>query len=138
MPYQPPDDPRTARTGRVLRVDRGQCDALYDGDVVRASWRFAELDDGPPCVGDSVELAEIGEQLTVTAILPRRSAITRIDAAPGSSEHQVLAANVDVAVICEPCHPNPPLRPRRAVAGPGMGSRGARPAVVLTEVRPGR
>jgi ribosome biogenesis GTPase len=118
--------------GRVMRVDRGQCDVMTEAGMTRALWRAAGPSEIIPCVGDLVRLSAVGEMVTLTAIEPRHSAITRIDAAPGSSEHQVLAANVDVAAICEPCHPQPTLARVERLLALAWES-GAQPVVILTK-----
>jgi ribosome biogenesis GTPase len=115
-----------------MRVDRGLCDVLTDAGLVRAAWRAADLEDTTVCVGDIVDLSVVGELPAVSGIAPRRSAIARIDSAPGSSEQQVLAANVDVAAICEPCHPQPTLARVERMLALAWES-GARPVVILTK-----
>lgn len=116
-----------------MRVDRGLCDVLTAAGTLRATWRAAELDDVTPCVGDVVEVrSDPGTAPAIAAITPRRSAITRIDTAPGSSEHQVLAANVTVAALCEPCHPVPVLARVERLLALAWES-GATPVVVLTK-----
>lgn len=116
-----------------MRVDRGLCDVQTVAGTTRATWRASELGGLTPCVGDDVELGEGPDDLPVVAAIgPRRSAITRIDSAPGSSEHQVLAANVTVAALCEPCHPQPVLARLERLLALAWES-GARPAVVLTK-----
>ncbi len=65
-------------------------------------------------------------------MLPRRNAVTRASVEPGSSHQQVLAANVDVLAICEPCHPAPSAgRVERLLAL--AWECGAQPAVLLTK-----
>jgi ribosome biogenesis GTPase len=83
-------------------------------------------------VGDEVELSLVDGHVLVSRISPRRGAITRSAVAPGSSDHQVLAANVDVAAICEPCHPGPTLaRVERMLAL--VWESGALPVIILTK-----
>lgn len=119
--------------GRVTRVDRGLCDVLTAAGTARATWRASDLGGLTPCVGDEVVLADGPDELPVIAgIGPRRSAITRIDTAPGSSEHQVLAANVSVAAVCEPCHPRPVLARLERLLALAWES-GAQPTVILTK-----
>jgi ribosome biogenesis GTPase len=116
-----------------MRVDRGQCDVLTAVGRVRAAWRLAALGGVVPCVGDEVLLADGADDLPVIdQVAPRTSAITRVDAAPGSSEHQVLAANVTVVAICEPCHPTPVLARLERLLALAWES-GAQPAVLLTK-----
>lgn len=124
--------------GRVSRVDRGVCDVLTSQGSTRAKWSNAVADAARhdpaaiPCVGDEVALRLDGDQTWLEHILPRRNAVTRSSVEPGSSHHQVLAANVDVLAICEPCHPAPAAgRVERLLAL--AWECGALPAVVLTK-----
>lgn len=79
--------------GRVLRVDRGQCDIATATGISRAV-----SGNEPLCTGDWVTLACRPETCTVTSILPRSSTIVR-SSASGKSEGQILAANVDTVVV---------------------------------------
>lgn len=95
--------------GRVARVDRGRCAVLTDQGEVMASPQ-GDL----PCAGDWVALRDLPDgRRVVAAILPRRTALVRggvardaRDGLSGDSRGQVLAANVDVALIVEPAHPD--------------------------------
>ena len=51
---------------------------------------------------------------------------------PGSSQQQVLAANVDVLAICEPCHPSPAAGRIERLLALAWES-GSHPAVLLTK-----
>jgi ribosome biogenesis GTPase len=124
--------------GRVSRVDRGICDVLTPDGVVRARWSAdvaaaaGQAPDAVPCVGDEVLLRPDGDQVWLEDVLPRRNAVTRASVSPGSSHQQVLAANVDVVAICEPCHPEPAAgRVERLLAL--AWECGAQPAVLLTK-----
>lgn len=89
--------------------------------------------DAVPCVGDEVLLRLDGDQTYLDAVLPRRNAVTRASVEPGSSHQQVLAANVDVMAICEPCQPAPAAgRVERLLAL--AWECGTQPAVLLTKV----
>ncbi|NRI67937.1 ribosome small subunit-dependent GTPase A [Rhodococcus sp. MS16] len=97
--------------GRVIRVDRGQCDVAVATGTVRALSGSNSL-----CTGDWVAVSKVTranttpanttpvnttsetETPTVTSILPRSSSIVR-SSASGKSEGQILAANVDTVVI---------------------------------------
>ncbi|KJF25146.1 ribosome small subunit-dependent GTPase A [Rhodococcus sp. AD45-ID] len=91
--------------GRVIRVDRGQCDVAVATGTVRALSGSTSL-----CTGDWVAVSKVTrantalattgetETPTVTSIFPRSSSIVR-SAASGKSEGQILAANVDTVVI---------------------------------------
>jgi ribosome biogenesis GTPase len=86
-----------------------------------------------PCVGDWVALRPWPDgRVTLEAVLPRRTAVVRGAVTPGSSQRQVLAANVDVAVVVEGLVPEPDLgRIERLLALAWDG--GARPLVALTK-----
>ncbi|MFH9424468.1 ribosome small subunit-dependent GTPase A [Streptomyces sp. NPDC017529] len=94
--------------GRIVRVDRGRVDAVVpEGDGVRtvlADTALVATGDPlrVPCTGDwaVIDLGEVGtgRDAAVRALLPRRTAFTR-SASSKRSEGQVLAANVDHAVI---------------------------------------
>lgn len=123
---------------RVSRVDRGICDVLVGDRTVRARWSptvAAAAHASPaavPCVGDVVRIDAQGGETWLAEVLPRHNAITRASVHPGSSEHQVLAANVDVLAICEPAEPSPaPGRVERLLAL--AWEAGTRPVVVLTK-----
>src|SRR5215203_383419 len=117
-------------SGRVMRVDRGECDVLTSVGLVRARWRSDALT-ADPCVGDQVTVT-LGEHSLVTDIGPRHGTIRRTEVAPGSSREQVLAANVDVLAICEPCHPGPTLARLERMLALAWES-GAMPVIVLTK-----
>lgn len=130
--------PDRGARGRVSRVDRGVCDVLLEGVAVRARWSpsvAADAHRSPaamPCVGDEVVVTDEGGETWLAEVLPRRNAITRASVYPGSSEHQVLAANVDVLAICEPTVPYPaPGRVERLLAL--AWEAGTVPVVVLTK-----
>ncbi|MGP3971841.1 ribosome small subunit-dependent GTPase A [Streptomyces sp. 6N223] len=90
---------------RVVGVDRGQCDVVTEDGPARAGTGAGVGSDPAlaPCAGDWVGLRpEPGpgpEGLPeVAVVLPRRTAIVRASA--GATSHgQVLAANVDTAVV---------------------------------------
>ncbi|MEC4020918.1 ribosome small subunit-dependent GTPase A [Streptomyces sp. H27-D2] len=91
--------------GRVVRVDRGRCDVVVPrGDsLVTVQADTAPVTTGDPmritCTGDwaAVDPADARQPL-VRALLPRRNAFVRSTSSK-RSEGQVLAANVDHAVI---------------------------------------
>ncbi|MEH6793357.1 MAG: ribosome small subunit-dependent GTPase A [Rhodococcus sp. (in: high G+C Gram-positive bacteria)] len=74
---------------RVVRVDRGEFDAVTDRGPVRCSGTGT-------CTGDWVTLDEHSSRLI--AILPRRTCIERASAG-STSDTQVLGANVDTVVV---------------------------------------
>jgi ribosome biogenesis GTPase / thiamine phosphate phosphatase len=124
---------------RVTRVDRGACDALAADGPSRATFSGALLQAGAtdpvatPCVGDWIVLrAWSDDRVTAEAVLPRRTAFVRAAVTPGASYGQVLAANVDIAVVTEGLHPEPDLgRIERFLAL--AWESGATPLVVLTK-----
>ncbi|WP_433783054.1 ribosome small subunit-dependent GTPase A [Actinomycetospora sp. CA-101289] len=111
--------------GRVARVDRGRVDVLTEQGRVRA----APGRDTPPAVGDWVVL---DPDARVTALLPRRTALTRA-VASGRSEGQVLAANVDTVLVAVALEAD--LRPGRLERLLALAwESGAVPVVVLTKI----
>ncbi|MYW64236.1 ribosome small subunit-dependent GTPase A [Streptomyces sp. SID8379] len=87
--------------GRVIRVDRGQCDVATADGVVRADTEFVVPRDPLKviCTGDwAVVDPESADPRYVQAYLPRRTAFVRSTSSK-RSEGQVLAANVDHAII---------------------------------------
>ncbi|MCZ0986157.1 ribosome small subunit-dependent GTPase A [Streptomyces diastatochromogenes] len=86
--------------GRVVRVDRGQCDVVTPGGVVRADTAFVTPHDPlrVVCTGDWVAVEPGGNPRYVRAYLPRRTAFVRSTSSK-RSEGQILAANVDHAVV---------------------------------------
>jgi ribosome biogenesis GTPase len=127
------------RPARVTRIDRGACDALSATGPMRATFSGALLQSGAadpvatPCVGDWLVLRSWSDgRVTAEAVLPRRTAFVRAAVTPGASYGQVLAANVDVAVVTEGLHPEPDLgRIERFLAL--AWESGATPLVVLTK-----
>ena len=123
---------------RVTRVDRGAADVTSAQGPLRATFSGPVLSaaaDDPvrmPCVGDWVAVRDWpDERLTLEHVLPRRTAFVRATAGR-SSQGQVLAANVDVAVVVEPLVPEPePGRVERLLAL--AWESGAQPMVVLTK-----
>jgi ribosome biogenesis GTPase len=124
---------------RVSRVDRGACDALGDDGPVRLTFSGALLAAGAadpvstPCVGDWVAARTWPDgRVTAEAVMPRRTSFVRASVSPGVSHGQVLAANVDLAVVVEGLHPEPDLgRIERFLAL--AWESGATPLVVLTK-----
>lgn len=124
---------------RVSRVDRGGCDVLGPtgpGHVTLAGGVLAAAAQDPtaaPCVGDWVAVRTWpDERRTVEHVLARRTAFVRAAVAPGTSQRQILAANVDVAVVVEPLLPEPDLGRIERFLALAWDS-GAVPVVVLTK-----
>lgn len=86
--------------GRVIRVDRGQCDVVTPGGMLRADTAFVTPHDPMRvvCTGDWVAVEPAGDPRYVRTYLPRRSAFVRSTSSK-RSEGQILAANVDYAVV---------------------------------------
>ncbi|MFI2380313.1 ribosome small subunit-dependent GTPase A [Streptomyces sp. NPDC018964] len=86
--------------GRVIRVDRGQCDVVTAGGTLRADTAFVTPHDPlrVVCTGDWVAVEPGGNPRYVRAYLPRRTAFVRSTSSK-RSEGQILAANVDHAVV---------------------------------------
>ncbi|MBY4127505.1 ribosome small subunit-dependent GTPase A [Rhodococcus fascians] len=74
---------------RVVRVDRGEFDAVTDDGIVRCTGNNL-------CTGDWVTLD--ADSFRLIDILPRRTAIERASAG-STSETQVLGANVETVVV---------------------------------------
>jgi ribosome biogenesis GTPase len=86
--------------GRVIRVDRGQCDVVTADGVVRADTAFVTPHDPMRvvCTGDWVVVEPVGNPRYVRTCLPRRTAFVRSTSSK-RSEGQILAANVDHAIV---------------------------------------
>ncbi|WP_251095433.1 ribosome small subunit-dependent GTPase A [Streptomyces sp. Caat 7-52] len=86
--------------GRVIRVDRGQCDVATADGIVRADTEFVVPRDPMKavCTGDWVAVDPDGDPRYVRTYLPRRTAFVRSTSSK-RSEGQILAANVDHAVV---------------------------------------
>ncbi|MBQ1099523.1 ribosome small subunit-dependent GTPase A [Streptomyces sp. b94] len=86
--------------GRVIRVDRGQCDVVTADGVLRADTAFVTPHDPlrVVCTGDWVAVEPDGNPRYVRTCLPRRTAFVRSTSSK-RSEGQILAANVDHAIV---------------------------------------
>ncbi|MGW7263882.1 ribosome small subunit-dependent GTPase A [Streptomyces sp. NPDC054842] len=95
-----PHDAEGLIAGRVIRVDRGQCDVVTADGVVRADTAFVTPHDPlrVVCTGDWVAVEPTGNPRYVRTYLPRRTAFVRSTSSK-RSEGQILAANVDHAVV---------------------------------------
>ncbi|MGW0792353.1 ribosome small subunit-dependent GTPase A [Streptomyces sp. NPDC002911] len=87
--------------GRVVRVDRGQCDVVTPDGTRRADTAFVVPRDPMRivCTGDWVAVDRDGDPRFVRTLLPRRTAFVRSTSSQ-RSEGQVLATNIDHIVIC--------------------------------------
>ncbi|MER6227462.1 ribosome small subunit-dependent GTPase A [Streptomyces sp. 900105755] len=95
-----PYDAEGLLAGRVVRVDRGQCDVVTAGGPLRADTAFVTPHDPMRvvCTGDWVAVEPGGNPRYVRAYLPRRTAFVRSTSSK-RSEGQILAANVDHAIV---------------------------------------
>ncbi|MEW2416342.1 ribosome small subunit-dependent GTPase A [Streptomyces sp. NPDC046866] len=86
--------------GRVVRVDRGRCDVMTADGIVHADTAFVTPHDPLRviCTGDWAAVEAAGNPRYVKAYLPRRTAFVRSTSSQ-RSEGQILAANVDHAII---------------------------------------
>ncbi|HEY8208787.1 MAG TPA: ribosome small subunit-dependent GTPase A [Myxococcaceae bacterium] len=118
--------------GLVVRQERGALEVVTsEGTVLaRPSGRMRlEAQDAAdlPVVGDVVVLSGI----SVQSVLPRRSVLVRKD--PGAEKPQLIAANVDLALIVEPLdRPVRVTRLERMVAVARSGE--VTPVVVLSKM----
>lgn len=119
---------------RVVRVDRGFCQVQTPAGVVHLEIATALLSEAransalTPCVGDLVVVRED----RIVEVLPRRTSFRRLSSSPGSSQEQVLAANVDIAVLVEPLLPEPHVGRIERLLALAWES-GAQPLIVLTK-----
>jgi ribosome biogenesis GTPase len=119
---------------RVISQDRDRWAVRFDSGVKAARIAGSALAGGYPVTGDWVLVAPgpaPSDPLSLIAILPRRSAISRGAAGAGSAA-QVLAANMDVVWIVHGL--DLPLNPRRLERYLAAAwQSGATPEVVLTK-----
>jgi ribosome biogenesis GTPase len=128
-----PYDAEGLIAGRVVRVDRGQCDVVTCDGVLRADTAFVTPHDPlrVVCTGDWVAVEPAGNPRYVRAYLPRRTAFVRSTSSK-RSEGQILAANVDHAVVAVSLAAELDLgRVERFLAL--AWESGAQPVVVLTK-----
>ncbi|WP_406120611.1 ribosome small subunit-dependent GTPase A [Streptomyces sp. NBC_00989] len=119
--------------GRVVRVDRGLCDVITPFGTVRADTEFVVPRDPMKvvCTGDWAAVDPEGNPRYVRTYLPRRTAFVRSTSSK-RSEGQILAANVDHAIVAVPLTGDLDLgRIERFLAL--AWESGARPVVVLTK-----
>ena len=108
-----------------MRAERSSCLVLVDGRVVSAALSASLAP--APTVGDDVTVVDG----TITSVAPRRTAVVRADAS-GRSSGQVLAANVDVLLVCIPLSRDARLSRLERLLALAWSS-GARPVVVATK-----
>ncbi|MET7687500.1 ribosome small subunit-dependent GTPase A [Streptomyces sp. NPDC005483] len=95
-----PYEPEGLLPGRVVRVDRGQCDIVTADGMLRADTAFVTPHDPMRvlCTGDWAVVEPAGNPRYVRTYLPRRTAFVRSTSSK-RSEGQILAANVDHAIV---------------------------------------
>ena len=121
------------RLGRVIRVDRGECDVITVDGVVRVlSDSQRAQDELAPVTGDWVDIGyEDGLGDVVARILDRRTSVSRRDPAERDLE-QVLASNIElVGVVHGLDRPLPAGRLERLLVM--AANSGAKPIVILTK-----
>ncbi len=126
------------RPARVSRTERGGADLITATGPVRATYGGALLAEAArdrtslPAVGDWAAVREWPDgRITIEALLPRRTTLTRLGA-DRTSHGQVLAANVDLVVVVEHLDPEPSLARIERLLVLARGS-GAMPLIVLTK-----
>ena len=121
--------------GRIVRVDRGECDVVSKNGIVRAvSDSNRSQRAVAPVTGDWVKLANIPEIGTVIEeVLPRKNKLSRRDPSDERLE-QVLVSNLDLVIIVHGIdRPLPPGRIERLLTL--AWSSQSQVIVVLTKVR---
>lgn len=125
--------PNAGRLGRIVRVDRGECDVVTEEGRIRAlsdSLRAQDLI--APATGDWVVVNVDGDLgPVIERVLERTNTVSRRDPSEASIE-QVLVANVDLVLIVHGLdRPLPPGRLERFLVI--AWDSGAEVAVVLTK-----
>lgn len=115
-------DEETLIPARVLSQHSGvwlvaEPDAL-EPRLVHARAKLRDEADGPPVTGDWVAL-DSGD--AIAAVLPRHGVVVRRAVGDGRAERQVLAANVELALVAEPLPEPNERRAERLVAIAGAG-----------------
>ncbi len=120
------------RTGRIVRVERGECDVVTtDGRERVASDSLRSQDDLAPVTGDWVIVGETDTGAVIAHIVQRASTLARRDPSEQVIE-QVLAANIDNAFLVHGL--DRPLRAGRLERFLVLAwDSGAQPVVVLTK-----
>lgn len=125
---------------RVVRAERGLCEAVTDMGTVRAEIPGAAQQGDPlaaPCTGDWAALrpATTGHAAVLHAVPERRTALVR-STASRTSHGQILAANVDTVVVTVSLAA--PLKHGRTERMLALAwESGAQPIVVLTKADAG-
>jgi ribosome biogenesis GTPase / thiamine phosphate phosphatase len=108
----PPADLDGGRRGTVIGVSAGACVVQAGDDVLDAALPIdlTRRQQSGLAVGDEVLLEPRGEGHRVSAVLPRRSLLTRADP-HDARRSRAIAANVDIVVVVV-ASKAPPLHPR--------------------------
>ena len=123
LPGAPPELlPDGTRAARVVRVDRGAVDLATESGPRRTPWPDGAV------IGDWLALDAAGAPV---CLLPRRSLLARASST-GTSSVQLLAANVDVVLVCVGAGPGVKLRRVERLLALVWDS-GATPVVVVTK-----
>jgi ribosome biogenesis GTPase len=123
------------RRGTVVAVSAGACVVQNGGDTLDAVLPadLTRRQQSGLAVGDEVLLEPFGEAYRLTAVLPRRSLLTRADP-HDTRRSRAIAANVDIVVVVVAAKA-PPLHPRlidRYLVA--VERSGARAALVVNKV----
>ena len=99
-----------AEVGRVVQVDRGECDVITAGGMVRAGSDSVRAQaETAPVTGDWVQVDQGHGVALIGRVLPRHAVLARRDAERDTE--QVLAANFDmVGIVAGLDRPLPPGR----------------------------
>jgi ribosome biogenesis GTPase len=109
-----------------LVIDEGEIDGRISG-----LFRHEATDGGYPVTGDWVAVEIKGDAAVIAHILPRATAFTRM-AAGTAKEKQVVAANVDMALLCASLNADLNLRRLERYLATAYES-GAQPVILLTK-----
>jgi ribosome biogenesis GTPase len=115
--------------GRLVHTGAETLAAQLDRRLVSAARRSRDLT--LPAVGDWVAITRSGRDALVHAVLERRTAFRR-KVAGTTSQEQLLAANVDVALVVAGLDATPNLRRIERTLAMALSS-GARPVVLLSK-----
>ena len=117
-----------ARVARVVQVDRGECDVVTAEGMVRAGSDSVRAQaETAPVTGDWVQVTGQHDEVLISRVLPRLTALTRRDPAERETE-QVLASNFDlVGIVAGLDRPLPPGRFERML----VMARDSRASIVI-------
>ena len=119
-----------AVVGRVVRVDRGECDVTTGSERMRVlSSSVRASPDLAPVTGDWVEVARLHGDRVIDRVLPRRTGLLRLGP---DQRSQALAANFDVVgIVAGLDRPLPPGWFERMLVM--AGDSGAPALIILTK-----